>query len=461
MGWDADRFAWTTILLGGFYAAGAFALLWNAGRPGFWAALSVSAALVHFLLCWYVLRSVATTTPWGLISIGLAVPFLVGAERLVRWRGTMTGATEALGFLAAGVVFFIAAAIPLELRREWITVAYAIEFAAVAAIAARLDLLAMRQLCWPLLAVVVVRLVLNPEILKYPLGVTPILNWILWAYGISIAALMVGLRFLRPTGDERLVRATEAAVALLVFVLATLEVRSVFQPGSMAAADAGFLERTFYVLAWGGFALAGLWLARTRRDPVALWAWRASGALALATVLVVQVLIANPIVEKVDIGRLPIANGLFLAYAVPAAMAALARRWIDVEPNRNVALVVEAAASILAFVYVSLEVRHLFDPGFERPGFGASGLELYTYSIVWLLFGVALLAVGFLRGAAALRHAGMALVCVVVAKVFLIDMAGLQGLLRVFSFLGLGAALVGLGYAYRRFGFDEGQRTPP
>ena len=66
--------------------------------------------------------------------------------------------------------------------------------------------------------------------------------------------------------------------------------------------------------------------------------------------------------------RLPIANGLLLAYAVPAAMAALARRWIDVEPNRNVALLAEAAASILAFVYVSLEVRHLFDPGFERAG---------------------------------------------------------------------------------------------
>jgi uncharacterized membrane protein len=459
--WDADRFAWLAILLGGFYAAGAFALLWNAARPGFWAALSVAAALAHFLLCWYVLRSLATATPWGLISIGLAVPFLIGAERLARWRQTMTGATEALGVLAAGVVFFIAAAIPLELSRQWITVAYAIEFAAVAAIAARLDLLAMRQLCWPLLAVVVVRFVLNPEVLKYPLGVTPIFNWILWAYGLSIAALLVGLRFLRPTGDERLVRATEAAVALLAFVLATLEVRSVFQPDSMLVPDAGFMERTFYVLVWGAFALAALWLARTRRDPVALWAWRASGALALATVLVVQVVIANPISQKADVGRLPIANGLFLAYAVPAALAALARRWIDVEPNRNVTLVVEAAASILAFAYVSLEVRHLFDPGFERAGFGAAGLELYTYSIVWLFFGVALLAVGFLRGAAALRHAGMALVCVVVAKVFLIDMAGLQGLLRVFSFLGLGAALIGLGYAYRRFGFDEGQRPQP
>ena len=140
---------------------------------------------------------------------------------------------------------------------------------------------------------------------------------------------------------------------------------------------------------------------------------------------------------------------------LPAVMAALARRWIDVEPNRNVALLAEAAASILAFAYVSLEVRHLFDPGFERRGLrGRPAWSSISIPSVWLLFGVALLALGFLRDAAALRHAGMALVCVVVAKVFLIDMAGLQGLLRVFSFLGLGAALIGLGYAYRRFGFE-------
>ena len=65
------RFAWLTIVFGGLYAVGAFALMWNAARPGFWAALSVAAALAHFLFCWWVLRSVATGTPWGLISIGL------------------------------------------------------------------------------------------------------------------------------------------------------------------------------------------------------------------------------------------------------------------------------------------------------------------------------------------------------------------------------------------------------
>ena len=108
-------------------------------------------------------------------------------------------------------------------------------------------------------------------------------------------------------------------------------------------------------------------------------------------------------------------------------MAALARRWIDVEPQPQRGAVRRG--------------RRL-DPGFRlrlargppplRSRLRAArsrraGLELYVYSAVWLLFGVALLALGFLRNAAALRHAGMALVCVVVAKVFLIDMAGPAG----------------------------------
>lgn len=456
----ADRFAWLTVVLGGGYAAGAFALMWNAGRPGFWAALSVAAALTHFLLCWFVLRTVVSGTPWGLISIALAVPFLVGAERLARWRERMTGATEALGYLAAGVSFFIAVAIPLELSREWITVAYAIELAAVAAIARTLGLLAMRQICWGLLAVVAVRFVFNPEVLHYPLGVTPIFNWILWGYGISIAALVVGAHLLRAVRDDWLVRATEIVAVLLAFVLVSLEVRSLFQPGSMDAPRSGFIERAVYVLVWAAFALFALWIARWRRDVVALWAWRSSGGLAVGLVLFVQVLGANPIVVKTDVGELPVLNGLLLAYAAPAAIAALARRWMrEVESDDTAGLLVGIAAGVLAFVYISLEVRHFFDPAFVRRGYGAAGVELYAYSFFWLLFGVALLALGFLRQAPAFRHAGMALVCIVVAKVFLIDMAGLRGLLRVFSFLGLGAALLGLGYVYRRFGLD--QRAKP
>jgi uncharacterized membrane protein len=165
-------------------------------------------------------------------------------------------------------------------------------------------------------------------------------------------------------------------------------------------------------------------------------------------VIVGQVLVGNPLFVKTDVGALPVLNALLLAYAAPAALAMVVRRWIDGEPVAAAARIVEVAALGLAFVWVTLEVRHLFHRTLSSGG--GDDIELYTYSLVWLLFGAGLLALGLRRGSAALRHAGMALVCLVVVKVFVIDMAGLQGLLRVFSFLGLGAALLGLGYAYRR-----------
>ena len=107
---QVEPFARTIIVLGGLLAAGAYALMWNAGRPGFWAALSVAAAVLHGLLAYGALRHSLPDTSWGLISLGLAVPYLVAAERLARWRLSMAGATEALGFAAVGVAFFIAAA---------------------------------------------------------------------------------------------------------------------------------------------------------------------------------------------------------------------------------------------------------------------------------------------------------------------------------------------------------------
>src|SRR5213079_2863911 len=154
--------------------------------------------------------------------------------------------------------------------------------------------------------------------------------------------------------DARLRRAVQAGAALLAFVMVTLEVRILFRPDTMDAPDAEFLERSVYVAVWGAFALAALWVARLRHDPVALWAWRVSGGLAVATVLVIQVLVANPVFERADVGAVPIANGLLLAYALPAVLAFAARRWTDLERSQIVNLLAEITAAALVFVYVSL-----------------------------------------------------------------------------------------------------------
>jgi uncharacterized membrane protein len=70
---------------------------------------------------------------------------------------------------------------------------------------------------------------------------------------------------------------------------------------------------------------------------------------------------------------------------------------------------------------------------------------------VWLLYGIALLAIGIALHQTVIRYASLAMLLVTAGKVFLIDMSDLTGLYRVASFLGLGLSLVGIGYLYQRF----------
>jgi uncharacterized membrane protein len=71
--------------------------------------------------------------------------------------------------------------------------------------------------------------------------------------------------------------------------------------------------------------------------------------------------------------------------------------------------------------------------------------------VVWLLFAFLLLAAGLWRKQAGLRYGALAVLLIAVAKVFISDMAGLQGLYRVASFLGLGLSLVAIGWIYQQF----------
>ena len=84
-----------------------------------------------------------------------------------------------------------------------------------------------------------------------------------------------------------------------------------------------------------------------------------------------------------------------------------------------------------------------------------SDAEQYTYSAVWLLYGVVLLAACIWFRSLPLRAASAAVVVLTVLKVFLIDMSDLTGIYRAFSFLGLGVVLIGIGWFYQRLLFPR------
>ena len=83
---------------------------------------------------------------------------------------------------------------------------------------------------------------------------------------------------------------------------------------------------------------------------------------------------------------------------------------------------------------------------------GAAGFtqaELTSYTVALLIAGGLLLLQALRRRSAGLRRLAMAVIALAIAKVFLVDAAGLGGLLRVFSFLGLGLVLAGLAWLNR------------
>jgi uncharacterized membrane protein len=147
-------------------------------------------------------------------------------------------------------------------------------------------------------------------------------------------------------------------------------------------------------------------------------------------------------------------NLLTLGYLVPAVLAGILAVVYQKTRNETYRGVAGITAIVLAMAYLTLQVRFLFQgPQLDR--FGASDAELYTYSAVWLAFSVLLLLIGIVRQSKPVRLASAAVMLATIAKVFFIDLAGLTGVWRALSFIGLGAVLVGIGLLYQRLLFPK------
>src|SRR5258706_1060417 len=81
--------------------------------------------------------------------------------------------------------------------------------------------------------------------------------------------------------------------------------------------------------------------------------------------------------------------------------------------------------------------------------------EGYTYSAVWLAFGVVLLVVGLFLRSQPVRLCSAAVVLLTIGKVFLFDLAGLTGVWRALSLICLGLVLVGIGSLYPKLMFSK------
>lgn len=113
------------------------------------------------------------------------------------------------------------------------------------------------------------------------------------------------------------------------------------------------------------------------------------------------------------------------------------------------------ALNVLALIALNFEVRDYFRPA---PGMRLSAIEwrgletvrAFTYSAVWMIYGAALMLVGFWKRSAFLRWQAIVLLTLTAAKVFFYDIAELERVYRILAFIVLGAILLTVSFFYQR-----------
>jgi uncharacterized membrane protein len=167
----------------------------------------------------------------------------------------------------------------------------------------------------------------------------------------------------------------------------------------------------------------------------------------------------NPMLWSENVGG-SVINLLLLGYALPAVLALLLSYAMAGRRPAAYANTIAAGALILALAYVTFEIRRLYH-GPVLTGGETTDAEQYTYSIAWLMFGVALLGIGILVNSQRARLASAVVIGLTIVKAFLIDMSTLTGVYRALSFMCLGIVLVAIGWLYQRILFRRQAAPPP
>ncbi|WP_342361827.1 DUF2339 domain-containing protein [Terrarubrum flagellatum] len=308
--------------------------------------------------------------------------------------------------------------------------------------------LALLAIGW---AVLMLGLVRNPMIDLSGVSGPVIFNRILWGYGAAVlgfAGLALWVRGAQPEIGPSLARTAKGGALLGAFLL----LRHGFH-GPALASDVPITLAEAGCYASIGF-VAAIAVMITRSVRLAGWSTTASARTAAVCSCSIFALfsgmVASPWATGVPLAGPMIFDNALVGYLAPSFLAFVAAAWArEYIAAPSAQRVFGATAIVGALIYILIEVRRWF-VGPNLLVDAESAAELYLYTVAILLYGVTQLALGFRLQSRDLRLASLAVVTIAICKAFLVDMSGLEGLLRALSFIGLGACLVGIGLAYQR-----------
>ena len=420
--------------------------------PILWSASAVFAPVAILATLYYRIANLEPSIPFAASALLLSVLYALATEQLDK-RALRPGLAAAGALFATGAVAALALALTMALEKGWLTVALALMVAGIAWVADKRPLPALRMLAAAVAVLVMARIAWEPRIVGPDVGTTPIFNWLLYGYGISAAAFAVGGHLLRRRADDGPARTIDSGAIVLTVLLAFSEIRHFIYRGDIYRNSTGLAELALQVSVGLAMTIGLEWLRLHTRSLVHDVGALVVAALTLMAIVLGLAVSKNPLLTGEPVGG-SFVNLILLGYGLPAVLAAaLALQTRGVRP-RFYSATAAVTAVALALAYLSLEARTLYHGEVLSVG-PTSNAEQYTYSAVWLAFGVVLLAVGVLLRSQPVRFASAAVVILTVLKVFLVDMHDLTGIYQGLSFIGLGVVLLGIGWLYQRLLFPR------
>lgn len=297
-------------------------------------------------------------------------------------------------------------------------------------------------------------LMLNPlwDTTARPILGPPLFDSLLVAYLAPAALLAFAAR--RQISPHRMAAAIYAGGAVL-FALAwgVTEIRRLFKgPGFAWGPDViGRAEGCAYALLLLAAAWGLAWIARRRTGSQIARELDLAATVLKWTALAVSAYVfgyaANPWWGPIT---RPLADhpSAILLLALHAAGVA---GWLAFSRESLFGRAARVTAALQVFVLLTLLIRYGFRGLDMHTALAEARVETWVFSAAWALYGLAVLAYGAVRRDLWLRWTGLILLFATTAKVFLFDMARLDGMIRAASFLAVGALLIVAALAARRF----------
>lgn len=381
------RFLVVVGAFGVLYAGGAYACLWKSDRAGIWAYLSAIAGVGYGAIAYVFVDPEILGGPWwvwtaigAVLYAALSIP--VGARRAdMGEQGdcATAGMIIASAFLAWAALWM--GVQTFEGHPGLLAIFWSVLIPVVAALAVRYKLADLHIATGAVALAVAARLLLNPNVFSYPIGTTPVFNWLLAGYGVPCIALALTAWILRKHSDNSVRGLYEAGAAIVGFAMASLMVRHGFHPTKFGDGGFGLYEISTYATTWGGLAVV-LAMLGAKLDRDVLRGAAVLSAIAMVAMMLVPLFPLNPIAQPLDVGGTVVFNGLLYIYGVPALLAiVMGTLVLRVDRGAVPGRILQGAGCVFAFTMVSLMVRHGFDPAFDLVR--VSVFEWGTYAAVW------------------------------------------------------------------------------